>query len=433
MKKTTFITAGDAFITRRLPEGGYEGFRELQACIQSHDVRFLNLESTFHDQEGYPAAESGGTWAMSDPRTLDDMKVYGFNIFNTANNHSGDYGEGGVLATVQHLKERDMVFSGTGENLGEASKPCYLETKHARVALISCTTTSKITPCAGDQTRNMPGRPGFNPVRYGEIYHLDKEHFEMVQKVASVSRINRTREKIIRNGYAMPFKEGTQPLGSVNFVLDDHCWVEGFANEQDMRRIEEEIREARRQADVVLVSIHNHYLDGDDNTKPPKFLESFARRCIDAGANVIIGHGPHELQGIELYKDGVIFYSIGNFIFETETVEFQPWDAYHDRNMSITDTKVGAYMDARSKNGTVGYCVQWPIWNAVMAAWTMEDGKITEIQLHPVELGMEKPRSQKGLPVMNHSEQTLNYLQEICESYGTRIEIENGTGYIRIK
>ena len=44
MKKTTFITAGDAFITKRLPEGGYEGFAELQACIQSHDVKFLNLE-----------------------------------------------------------------------------------------------------------------------------------------------------------------------------------------------------------------------------------------------------------------------------------------------------------------------------------------------------------------------------------------------------
>ncbi len=50
MKKTTFIAAGDAFITRRLPEGGYEGFDKLQSCILKHDVRFLNLESTFHDR-----------------------------------------------------------------------------------------------------------------------------------------------------------------------------------------------------------------------------------------------------------------------------------------------------------------------------------------------------------------------------------------------
>lgn len=61
MKKTTFIAAGDAFITRRLPEGGYEGFDKLQGCILKHDVRFLNLESTFYDREGIPAVESGGT------------------------------------------------------------------------------------------------------------------------------------------------------------------------------------------------------------------------------------------------------------------------------------------------------------------------------------------------------------------------------------
>ena len=79
--KTTFIAAGDSFITRRIPEAGYPGFNELKALVESHDVRFVNLESTFHDQEGYPAATSGGTWAMSDPRTLDDICRMGFNFF----------------------------------------------------------------------------------------------------------------------------------------------------------------------------------------------------------------------------------------------------------------------------------------------------------------------------------------------------------------
>lgn len=433
MSKTTFIAAGDCFITRRLPEGGYEGFEKLQETIQSHDVRFLNLESTFHNCEGYPAAESGGTWAMSDPRTLDDIQEFGFNLFTTANNHSGDFGEGGLLATVKHLQARDMVFSGTGKNLGEASKPCYLETKNARIALISCNANSKKFICAGDQTRNMPGRPGLNNVGIREVYHLDKEHFEMVQALAKVSGVNRGAEKMIRNGYSMPFPEGTLPLGSTSFVLDDRNWIENVPAEKDMQRIEAEIREAKLQADFVLVSIHNHYLDGYDNTKAPKFLEIFAHRCIDAGADVIIGHGPHELQGIELYKGGVILYSIGNFLFETETVEFQPWDAYHNRNMSITDTKVGAYMNDRSKNDTVGYNVQWPIWNAVLAGWTMEDGRITQVQLHPIELGMDQPRSQKGVPVLSHSQETLAYLQKLSAPYGTEIKIKDGVGIIDVR
>jgi len=429
MAKTTFIAAGDAFITRRLPEGGYEGFQELRDCILQHDVRFLNLESTFHDYEGYPAMQSGGTWAQSDPRTLDDMKTYGFNLFNTANNHSGDYGEGGILATIRHLKERDMVFSGTGKDLGDASKPCYLETRHTRVALISCTTGFGLHR-AGAQSANMLGRPGSNPLRFSQLYHLDPEHFAMAQEVASVSGVNARQEKSVRNGYAMPPKEGTLSIGETKFVKDDRCWVESLVNEQDMQRIEDEIREAKRQADVVLVSIHNHSIDNADTTEVPLFLKTFAHRCADAGMDVMIGHGPHELQAIERYKDSLILYSIGNFLFQTETVEFQPWDAYANRNMSL-DTKVGAYMDARSGNGTKGYCVQWPIWNAVLPSWTMEDGKITELRLYPIELGQHKPRSQKGCPVLNQSVETLEYLQKLCQPYGTSIEIADGIGIVR--
>lgn len=56
-------------------------------------------------------AASGGTWAMSDPRMLDEVCKYGFNLFNTANNHSGDFGQEGVMATIKHLKERNLVFA----------------------------------------------------------------------------------------------------------------------------------------------------------------------------------------------------------------------------------------------------------------------------------------------------------------------------------
>ena len=433
MSKTTFIAAGDAFITRRLPEDGFEGFAELRNCILSHDVRFLNLESTFHDQEGYPAVQSGGTWAMSDPRTLDDMLEYGFNLFNTANNHSGDYGEGGVLATIDNLKARDMVFAGTGKDLGDANRACYLETRNARVAMIACSAISgKHHSMAGDTTRDMIGRPGLNPLRYNEIFHVDQAHFDMAKELATASGMNRIVERSIRNGFTPPPKEGTLNLGGKQFLLDDHCWVESTVNEQDMQRIEAEIQEARRQADIVLVSIHNHFIDGSDNAEAPKFLRDFAHRCVDAGASAIIGHGPHELQGIELYNGGLILYSVGNFIFETDTVSHQPWDAYANRKLPA-DTKVGHYMDVRSKNGTAGYCTQWPIWNAVMAAWTMEDGKLTQVQLYPVELGMEKPRSQRGVPVMNQSAETLEYLQKLSAPFGTAIEIKDGVGYINIQ
>ena len=51
MKKMTLIATGDAFITRRFPEGGYEGFEQVRDVISQYDVKFSNLEMTFHDEE----------------------------------------------------------------------------------------------------------------------------------------------------------------------------------------------------------------------------------------------------------------------------------------------------------------------------------------------------------------------------------------------
>ena len=431
MSKTTFVATGDVFITRRIPQEGYEGFEELKALIEKHDVKFTNLESTFHDREGIPAATSGGTWAMSDPRTLDDIQRYGFNIYNTANNHSGDYSHAGILATVNHLKERDMIFSGTGKDLGDASKPCYLETRNCRVALISCCATFDKSHMAGAQTADLVGRPGLNPLRYNRYYHVDQARFDMVKELVDVTAINYGKERSIAMGYAVPFKEGTQPFGNYNFVLDKTCFVESVPNKQDMERIENEIREAKRQADVVLVSFHSHERDGRDVTDAAQFIKTFSRRCIDAGATAILGHGPHELQGIEIYKGGVIFYSLGNFLFETETVEYQPWDAYANRSMPL-DTKVGAYMDDRSKNGTAGYGVLPEIWFSVVGGFTVEDGKVTEVQLYPISLGQNKPRSQKGVPVLSGDEEVLRYLQKLSDPFGTKIEIKDGVGTIAL-
>lgn len=198
MKKMTLIATGDAFITRRFPEGGYEGFEQVRDVISQYDVKFSNLEMTFHNEEGYPAAFSGGTWAMADPRTLDDMRSFGFNLFNTANNHSCDYSHGGVLATIRNLEERDMIFAGTGKNLSEASKPCYLETKNGRVAMIAVSSSFHESGMAGGQSAELIGRPGLNPLRYETIYHVTEENYKKAEELAALTKINATMERSVK-------------------------------------------------------------------------------------------------------------------------------------------------------------------------------------------------------------------------------------------
>jgi len=80
------------------------------------------------------------------------------------------------------------------------------------------------------------------------------------------------------------------------------------------RYFREDIARAREMADYVVVSFHW----GEENaTRPKTYQVSAAHRAIDAGADLVLGHHPHVLQGIERYKNGVIFYSLGNFAFGT--------------------------------------------------------------------------------------------------------------------
>jgi poly-gamma-glutamate capsule biosynthesis protein CapA/YwtB (metallophosphatase superfamily) len=62
----------------------------------------------------------------------------------------------------------------------------------------------------------------------------------------------------------------------------------------------------------VIVAFH---WGGEGLDKPKPYQVSAAHQAVDAGADIIIGHHPHVLQGVEYYKDGVIFYSLGNFAF----------------------------------------------------------------------------------------------------------------------
>jgi poly-gamma-glutamate synthesis protein (capsule biosynthesis protein) len=76
----------------------------------------------------------------------------------------------------------------------------------------------------------------------------------------------------------------------------------------------DDIAGARKEADYVVVSFH-WGTEGSTIIKP--YQVAAAHRAIDAGADVVIGHHPHVLQGIEHYKNGVILYSLGNYAFGT--------------------------------------------------------------------------------------------------------------------
>lgn len=81
----------------------------------------------------------------------------------------------------------------------------------------------------------------------------------------------------------------------------------------EKERLEKDVKEAKKQAEIVIVSFHY----GEEYfSEPTDFQVYISKAAIDAGADLVIGHHPHVVQKIEKYKEGWIAYSLGNFVFD---------------------------------------------------------------------------------------------------------------------
>lgn len=81
----------------------------------------------------------------------------------------------------------------------------------------------------------------------------------------------------------------------------------------DIPTMKRDASEMNRRCDVLIVSMHNGF---EYQKRPNRNQIDFAHAAIDAGATLVIGHHPHVVQPMECYRQGVIFYSLGNFVFD---------------------------------------------------------------------------------------------------------------------
>jgi poly-gamma-glutamate synthesis protein (capsule biosynthesis protein) len=127
-------------------------------------------------------------------------------------------------------------------------------------------------------------------------------------------------------------------------------------------------------------------------------------------------------------------------LFENDTVRLAPADWYQRYSLP-TDSYVGEGMDARERSGASARAASGitsaPVrkgagmYEAVLAAWDMENGRIHNVRLHPVNLGGELPRYRRGLPALSKDVEVLQYMHELSQPYDTGIEIKDGVGYVR--
>jgi hypothetical protein len=221
---------------------------------------------------------------------------------------------------------------------------------------------------------------------------------------------------------------------------------EGFAlrtegNKRDVEENLQQIREARRMSDWVVVSLHCHELGGEKLMTAPlrsdidelaDFAVDFAHRCIDAGADIFVGHGPQEPFGVELYNNRPIFYSLGSTIFELETPQFLAEEAYTRYGLG-PEAGPADFAEIRYQNDSVGHPSDPAYWKQVVARCEFENKKVSRIDLYPLDLGFGKPRWQRGRPVLADEKlgkEIIDRVARLSDKYATQVKWQDGRGVI---
>jgi poly-gamma-glutamate capsule biosynthesis protein CapA/YwtB (metallophosphatase superfamily) len=414
----TVVAVGDAIIGTRIAHHDHDAdtrFAGMCALIRRADVASVNLETNLFDLgtfAGWPAAERGGSYLVASPVVADDLVAMGFDMFARANNHAGDWGIEGMLATGRALDDRGIPHCGIGRNLAEASRPVYLDTVRGRVAMVSLTTTFPVSSAAADQRPDIVGRPGCNAVAVRRRLELPPDALRAVRTAA--------------DGYGDPglFKRANLAMeeGAEPRIVEE-------LEQGDVDRVLAQIEKAAAFADLVLVNGHTHE-PANHVEHAPAWLVDFARRCVDAGANAYLGHGPHILRGAEIHADRPIFHSLGNFVFHRDTQDPIPAAQYPLFGLDPQRGAPHEYVAARdgskdrlSMTGNVFY-------ESLIPSMTFREGRLADMELHPIELSVEAPVGARGTPRLATGTQADAILERFARLSrpGLEFAVDEGVG-----
>lgn len=258
------LLAGDV-----LPLGDRDYFAAISSLVRSADLAICNLEcpvSTHGERSPLKLTTSGRAMHneylfRAPPSQARRLAEAGFDGVTLANNHIMDFGGEALLETLRLLEQAGVQYTGAGPDRTSARQPMILSAAGHSVAVLAYVSA-----------KTLPGTEGF--------------------------------------------AASDETAGTV-FVRGD---ASGRPDATSSRMLRNDIRAAAKRADVVIACFHWGTEGADE---PDPLQRSLAHLAIDAGADAVIGHHPHRLQGVEIYRDRPIAYSLGNFAFPT------PWESNH--------------------------------------------------------------------------------------------------------
>jgi poly-gamma-glutamate capsule biosynthesis protein CapA/YwtB (metallophosphatase superfamily) len=415
-RRFSLVVTGDAIGPYQpVTQTGDPRIRAIAAILKNADAAFGNQEGSIFDIASFTGslgAENGGGTPLGSAAVGSDLKNFGLTLMSKANNHAVDWGIEGLAATERSLDAAGIAHAGSGADEETARAPTYFDTAHGRVALVATASTypdmARAGPAVTRDGVRLRGRPGISALRVSETFLVTEP--EMAALRAIVCR--HTDPPGTSAGQGAP---STSPLrlfdlhtGEQSYETSTLPGLRYQMDQDDLAAVLGAVRLARQHADHVLFSIHAHETASGavEDTAPADFLPPLFHQAIDAGADVVVRHGPHALKGIEIFKGRPIFYGMGSFF------------------MGIGGP------DRRFRGETLP--ASWD--ESVIAVVDMRDDKVVDVRLYPIR-SIREAGPLVGAPMLSppdDAHRILKMLQADSAVYGTRIAIEGEVGVIRV-
>lgn len=247
-------------------------FARVRDVFRSADFVFSNLECCLHAPPAGQSFHTEGFFADPDigAAALLDAGVDAVGIANNVN-----YGDAAILSSIARLDAAGILHTGAGANLAAATAPVVLERAGSRIGFLQ--RSSVFWPTNHEAG---PHDPGIAVLRAHTAYQVP---------------MHKTRPEI------PPMNRPGIPPIIITWPDPDY-----------LRAFTDDIRALKAGCDIVVASCH--WGLGKDVLQ---YMRDIAHAAIDAGADIVVGHGPHYALAVETYRDRPIFYGLGSFSFHT--------------------------------------------------------------------------------------------------------------------
>ena len=333
---------GDLIFDLEEPDWTDSRFLELQARLEGADVCFANLEAPLTDR-GIPLSKFDITRA--DPGAAAWMHRLGFGVVSLANNHIMDYGLLGLESTVATLDAQGIAHCGAGPQEQAAFAPVAVQAGAVRVAFVS----------------------------------FFAFHFSGMERYTDPIQADGGPGAALIRAFQVRVPGGPeQPVVA--------------PEERFLKHLLEAIQQARKEADVVVVSMHSHFgLECSEAIDPARRL--MAHLAVQAGADLVLGHGPHTTNALEFYQGRWIAHSLGNFYCHV------PLDVlrynYPDSRLYIPK-----------------YLAEQAYWEAFILEADFQNGPPRELLLHPFQV-IQLGQPYQGMPQAGDADLAARTLERL--------------------